>query len=176
MRDLYSEDAEIIAEQFAEPSIRSQILTVQADKDYQREYVKGAIIVASYQPRDYFGLAVTLKVSGTVIGMCSIYNVFPEGVDAEIGWNLGKEFSGKGYATETSKALLRIGFESNGVERISADCFVDNKAAISVLEKIGMSRYDSNLVSRWLRATKYNESNSVIRYGIWRNQWLDTVK
>lgn len=173
LRDLQDEDTEVIAEQFAEPLIRNQILAIQTDKNYNREWVRRAIIVAAYQPRDYFGLAITLKNTGTLIGSCSICNVLSEGIDAELGWNLGKEFWGKGYATETAKALLRIGFELSDVQRISADCFADNKAAIRVLEKLGMVRYDSNILLKWLRAMKYSESRPIIRYGIWRNQWLD---
>jgi [ribosomal protein S5]-alanine N-acetyltransferase len=172
IRDLREKDAEIIAEQFADPAIRNQILAHQADKDYNREYVKRGIIVASQQPRNYFALAVTLKDSGTMIGSCSIYKVYSESIDTELGWNFGKAFWGKGYATETTKALLRIGFELNVVNRISAECFADNQAAIRVLEKVGMTRYNSNTAFQWLRALRYHESRPIVRYGIWRHQWL----
>lgn len=168
LRDFREEDTETIVEQFAEPDIRNQILAIQADEDYTREYVIRSIIVADYQPRTYFALAITLKDVGTVIGSCSIYNVYPESIDSAIGWNLGKKFWGKGYATETSKALINFGFEEQKVSQISAECFADNQAAIRVLEKAGMNPC-SNIVSHWLRAIKYRENRPITKYCIWRS-------
>ena len=176
LRDLREEDTQIIISQFADPLIRNQILPHQADADYNREYVRRAIIVACQKPRDYFALAITLKDCKTVVGSCSIYKVFPESVDCELGWNLGKEFWRKGYATETTTALLKIGFEFNDVSRISADCFADNIAAIRVLEKAGMNSHSNNAVSKWLRTLKYRETRPIVKYDILRDQWFKIQK
>jgi RimJ/RimL family protein N-acetyltransferase len=59
-----------------------------------------------------------------------------------------------GYATETAKALLKLGFDTLGLHRISATCDVLNKASFNVLEKIGMKREghlkeDIYLRNRW---------------------------
>lgn len=137
LRDFLEEDTEIIVKQFAEPVIRSQILANQADESYTREYVRRSIIIADQEPRTYFALAVTLKDAATVIGSCSIYNVYPESIDCAIGWNLDKKFWGKGYATEISKILISFGFEVNDVSQISAECFANNRAAIRVWKKQG---------------------------------------
>ena len=175
LRDFLKEDTEIIVKQFAEPVIRNQILNNQADKNYTREYVRRSIIVADQQPRTYFALAVTLKNVETVIGSCSIYNVYPESVDCAIGWNFDKNFWGKGYATEISKVLISFGFEVYDVSLISAECFADNGAAMRVLEKSGMTLCDSDFISQWRRAMKYRETKSIIKYCIWGNQLIEKI-
>jgi RimJ/RimL family protein N-acetyltransferase len=58
----------------------------------------------------------------------------------EIGWRLGSEYWGKGYATEGAKAVLRYGFETMGLKEIVSFTVPANLRSIRVMEKIGMKR------------------------------------
>ena len=51
----------------------------------------------------------------------------------------GHECRGNGYVTEAARELLHIGFMLNEVSEIYADCFVENRASIRIMEKIGMT-------------------------------------
>lgn len=60
-----------------------------------------------------------------------------------IGYGIHPDYQNNGFATEAINGLKEWAFASNQVEKIVAECFKDNIASISVLEKIGMSRTSS---------------------------------
>src|SRR5581483_4261772 len=47
---------------------------------------------------------------------------------AELGYWIGVPFWGRGYATEAARAMLRLGFEENGLHKIFAHVFTRNPA------------------------------------------------
>ena len=57
----------------------------------------------------------------------------------EIGWRLGAEHWGQGYATEGARAALAVGFESLGIEEIVSFTVPANLPSRRVMEKIGMT-------------------------------------
>lgn len=81
------------------------------------------------------------------------------GSQAELGWVLDPEHTGRGYATEAVRALLRVCFEDLGVRRVVASCFLDNEASWRLMERVGMRR------ETWARA------ESLHRNG----RWLDSL-
>jgi RimJ/RimL family protein N-acetyltransferase len=107
-----------------------------------------------------------------VIGSCSITDVYPQSIEASLGWHFGSQFWGKGYATEAALAQLFIGFKLKKVASIYADCFADNKASIRVMEKIGMTPFLNIDFFNKMRALSYGENNRTVRYHISRHQWL----
>jgi RimJ/RimL family protein N-acetyltransferase len=62
------------------------------------------------------------------------------GVQAELGWVLDPGHSGRGYATEAVRELIRICFEDLGLRRVTAGCFADNTASWRLMERVGMRR------------------------------------
>ncbi len=60
------------------------------------------------------------------------------GVQAELGWSLRPEETGKGYATEAVEAALRICFVDMGLRRVTASCFASNTASYRLMERVGM--------------------------------------
>lgn len=64
----------------------------------------------------------------------------PDNTDRiEIGYRLKKEFWGKGFASEGSRALLEKGFQEFKIPEIFAMAMKDNRASWNVMEKLGMS-------------------------------------
>lgn len=63
-----------------------------------------------------------------------------QGVEAELGWTLRPEETGKGYATEAVEATLRICFDELGLRRVTATCFAANTASYRLMERVGMRR------------------------------------
>ena len=72
-----------------------------------------------FMSRDYgAGLgfwAAEEKTSGRVVGAILLKNL-PEAEEIEVGWHLGQEHWGKGFATEGAKAAIAHGFETVGLE------------------------------------------------------------
>jgi RimJ/RimL family protein N-acetyltransferase len=94
-------------------------------------------------------LLLVVERSGAVIGdlMVKISDAWAagdqaqaEGVQAELGWSLRPEETGKGYATEAVEEVLRICFDDLGLRRVTASCFVANTASSRLMERVGMRR------------------------------------
>lgn len=60
------------------------------------------------------------------------------GADAELGYRLRRSSWGKGYATESARALIGLVFAAPGIERVFATAFEENLASRRVMEKLGM--------------------------------------
>jgi RimJ/RimL family protein N-acetyltransferase len=63
-----------------------------------------------------------------------------QGVQAELGWSIRPEETGKGYATEAVEAAIRICFEELGLRRVFASCFAANAPSYRLMERVGMRR------------------------------------
>jgi RimJ/RimL family protein N-acetyltransferase len=79
---------------------------------------------------------ITEKADGRFMGHCMLR--YREALnDHELGYALGKVFWGKGYATETARAVARYGFEQANLERIFAVVIPENVPSSRVLEHLG---------------------------------------
>jgi RimJ/RimL family protein N-acetyltransferase len=58
----------------------------------------------------------------------------------EIGWRLGAEYWGRGYASEAALAALSFGFDVVGLDEIVAFTTEHNIRSRNVMERIGMTR------------------------------------
>ena len=83
--------------------------------------------------------AIRLKETGRLIGILSLFDE-KDGA-CEIGYGIGSDFWGHGYATEAVGRFLRYLFEERGFRSVYASCFPENGASSRVMEKCGM-RYD----------------------------------
>lgn len=87
--------------------------------------------------------AAELKETGELIGFIGLNYIdwsahFTPAV--EVGWRLGSQFWGNGYATEGAKAALAFGFNTIGLDEIVSFTVPMNKRSIRVMEKIGLQR------------------------------------
>ncbi|SEE14144.1 GNAT family N-acetyltransferase [Streptomyces sp. TLI_105] len=89
-----------------------------------------------------FGLfAVELLGSGELIGFAglSVPEFLPEVLPAvEIGWRLGRQFWGQGYASEAAHAVLEFALQDRGLDRVVAIAHIGNEASVNVIGKLGM--------------------------------------
>lgn len=89
---------------------------------------------------DKIFLAVERIDSPEMIGEVSLILRDLDARQAELGYILHPDAHGSGYATEASRALLRLGFEMAGMHRIFARCDARNVASARVMERLGMRR------------------------------------
>ena len=115
---------------------------------------------------------IVLKDSLQVIGNCSLTSPIIGSRQSQIGWHLSHAYRGQGLITETATCLLELGFQEHRVEAIRADSFPDNRASLRVMEKIGMQKTQSGFLMRWVRAIKYGERRTIVRYQIKKQDWL----
>lgn len=79
----------------------------------------------------------------------------------EIGYHIGKKYTGNGYATEAVKAFLPIIAEQAGISEVYGICLVENKASIAVMRKCGF-------VNLFRGIDKYQGVDKEIVKNIWK--------
>lgn len=91
--------------------------------------------------------AACLKQTGELMGFVGLhYTDFFAKFDShfapavEVGWRLGSQYWGKGYATEGAKAALDYGFKDCALQEIVSFTVPANVRSIRVMEKIGLKR------------------------------------
>lgn len=87
-----------------------------------------------------YNFAIALNSSGKVIGSCSLWIKSEAHRHGGLGYILNKQFWRKGFGTELTSALLKLGFEDLKLHKISATCFQDNQASKKLLEKVGFKQ------------------------------------
>lgn len=91
-------------------------------------------------------LAVTLKETGTIVGMVAVGNKEEVDNEIEIAYFISEEHSGKGYTTEAAKAMLQWAFEHLGMEYIIAIVETDNSSSRRVVEKCGFEKLEKRMI------------------------------
>jgi [ribosomal protein S5]-alanine N-acetyltransferase len=115
---------------------------------------------------DKLWLAITLRADKLQIGGIGL-RMEPQHKHAELGYWLGPDYWGKGYATEAAREILRYGFEDLRLHRIFATHFKHNPASGRILKKIGM-RYEGCQREHLLKWGDFVDSEM---YGILRREW-----
>lgn len=129
------------------------------------------VIIDAYQRQNEYIWAVVPNDVGEVIGMVALMGKTAE-IDEcyELVYMIGKNFWGKGYVTEATRAMLHYGFEQVGVNRIEANHATVNPASGAVMKKIGLkfegrmpqkSRVTAGLVD-------------ILWYGLTRDEYMGT--
>ena len=93
--------------------------------------------------RGYTLWAACLKETGELMGFIGLNYTDWEShftPAVEVGWRLGSQFWGKGYATEGAKASLDYGFKKCGLKEIVSFTVPANVRSLRVMEKIGLKR------------------------------------
>jgi RimJ/RimL family protein N-acetyltransferase len=57
----------------------------------------------------------------------------------ELGFWLGEEFWGRGFATEAARAVVTYGFTAGNLEAMTSANFIDNPASARILTKLGFT-------------------------------------
>jgi RimJ/RimL family protein N-acetyltransferase len=86
---------------------------------------------------------------------------------AELGYWLGANTWGHGYATEAGEALVAFGFGAMRLQRIYAQVIAGNDASCRVLDKLGMS----NEGIRRAHIRKGKRLHDVVMFGLLRDEW-----
>jgi ribosomal-protein-alanine N-acetyltransferase len=75
-----------------------------------------------------------------LVGRCGVAVLEIDGVhEREIGFVLGREHWGRGYATEAAAAMRDHAFGALGLTRLASPIHPDNEASKRVAAKIGMT-------------------------------------
>jgi RimJ/RimL family protein N-acetyltransferase len=80
------------------------------------------------------------QASGDFVGYGGIKHAIVEGHDEiELAYAIRSDYWGKGFATEISRAALKLGFDTMHLDRIVAFTLPHNKASRGVMENCGFT-------------------------------------
>lgn len=96
--------------------------------------------IREFREHGYGCWAIELADSGELIGACGLdRGKYEDGelYSLEIYYRLGREFWGKGLATEAVSEVVRYAFEELGVSKVVAHADKENDLSIALLARIG---------------------------------------
>jgi len=129
-------------------------------------------ILAGYRRHPGFGTwAAVERSGGAFVGWFGFHPVDGRPPDeVELGYRLRRQFWGRGYATEGSHALIRLGFTELGVRRVFATTMTVNAASRRVMEKLGL-RFVRTFFEEWPEYIDGAEHGDV-EYELLCSSWL----
>ena len=86
---------------------------------------------------------VERRADGAVLGLCGLKpgaDDTPIAGEVEIGWQLGREHWGQGYAREAAQASLDWAWANTDARQVVAITVPQNAASWRLMERIGMTR------------------------------------
>lgn len=139
----YSDDDSMLRNWIADEKIQSMYSEpVYSTKEEVKELLDKYI--GSYERPDYYRWAVIEKASGECIGQIAYFLVDSKNHFAEIEYCIGAEFQCRGYATESTKAVIAFGFDRINLHKVQICTKTINKPSRRVIEKCGFT-YEGTL-------------------------------
>ncbi len=125
----------------SDPEVMKYSLNGVYDEVATRKFIEWCM--ECYSSHDFGPWALVAKGTLKLIGFCGIY---PELVgkveEIGLGYRLGREHWGKGFATESSKAVIKYAFTQTRAKSIVMLIEQEHTASIRVAEKTGFSGFD----------------------------------
>jgi [ribosomal protein S5]-alanine N-acetyltransferase len=124
----------------------SRYITWEAHKseDDSLEFINRIIKLDYNNPQTgHWTWGLELRATGRLIGTFVVFGEIQHRC-MEIGYVIDDLYWGQGLVPEAASAVIRLGFEQLGLNRIQASHIIGNDASGRVLEKVGMT-YEGTL-------------------------------
>jgi ribosomal-protein-alanine N-acetyltransferase len=125
-------------------------------------------IIGKYDSGEPSDWAITLKESGKVIGSIGIVRHDTKSRYCEMGYVLAVPFWGKGLMTEALQRICRFLFDECSMNRIEAECCIENPSSAKVMEKCGFVFEGVLREKIWIKDRFWN----LKMYSLLRTDWL----
>jgi len=102
------------------------------------------------------------KNTSALIGTLCLWHFAEDGKSADIGYELKKEFQGKGYMSEAVEALLRTAFTHMNVEILYAETHQANIPSLKLLQRNGFTDISDSA----------NTKAPMLRFALTHTQWI----
>lgn len=120
-----------------------------------------------FAAKTLFQWGIARREDGGIIGTTTIFQIDHEHRRGEIGFAIGRDHWGHGYASEAVTLLIRFAFEQLDLHRLEADPDPQNLGSIRVLERQGFKR-EGLLRERYFLD---GEPQDAEYYGLLRREW-----
>ncbi len=111
-------------------------------REYSADFIRRHRRYAREHETGIWAVALPATAAGDrsrLIGTCGLVPCDLHGVaEIEFGYMLGRDYWGRGYATEVARALVDYAFTVLGLQRVIAMTHPDNRASARVIVKAGL--------------------------------------
>ena len=138
LRPYTMDDAERLTELLQDPEIHRWTASIPFPYtiDHAREFISQRVSDESNDSS--FVWAITGRDDGQLMGAMGLHDVLSDQGRAELGYWLGADYRGNGYATEAARRVISWCFEVGEFHRIQATHFPGNQGSAGVMRNIGM--------------------------------------
>jgi RimJ/RimL family protein N-acetyltransferase len=167
IREYTPDDIDLIHQYTAE----QQGIFFHENPDLSRKDVEDwldALLRLAKEPTRYrHQFAVELLETGTLIGSARVHIDVPDDRQGSVGYAYPRAYWGRGYGTESARAMLDFGFDELGLHRIEATIEPDNLGSVRVAEKLGM-RLEGHMKERFHTPAGWRDS---LLYATTEDEW-----
>jgi RimJ/RimL family protein N-acetyltransferase len=169
VRRFRREDAADVVAFAGDPPVAAEIHNVPwQDPVKLLEYIEIQQGLALFAAQTCVDLAIERKSDRKAIGLLSfVSNGQRQG---EIGWALGVEHRGSGYATEAVRGLISFAFEICGYHRVFAGTILTNEPSWKLMERVGM-RKEAHFREAHVPAGPGGPWIDTVRYAVLASEW-----
>lgn len=155
LRKISSKDAETLFKYWSDPEV-TKYLNVTTFKNIEQAFSLIRLLNGLYRKKEGIRWGIVTKKDNEIIGTCGFNNWIKKSSRGEIGYELGRKYWGKGYATEAVREILKYGFKNMNLNRIEAFTVPQASASINLLEKLG-----------------FKKEGMLREYGYWNGKYWD---
>jgi RimJ/RimL family protein N-acetyltransferase len=168
LRKIVVDDAEDMFEYGRDPEVTRYLMwEPHRTIDDSIEFIRW--VMRQYEAGEVAPWGLELKDTGKFIGTVGFVEWNLRHSRAEIGYSLARPFWGLGLMTEAARAVIDFGFGTMGLNRVEANCFIENARSARVMEKCGMT-FEGVLRQYLFVKGQYED---VKMYSILRREWAE---
>lgn len=138
LRELVPDDAADLFVWRSDPEVQKY------NSEPMRDVSEAAALIselrAEYAAHRVIHWAVALADDARAIGLFGFNSWEPFHHRAEVGYDLRRDYWGRGIATQALGAILRFGFTRMQLNRIEAQTIADNHGSVRLLQRLGFQR------------------------------------
>ncbi len=132
LRPVFPEDWRGVYRGIADESIVRNL--ARAPWPYREDHARQFCAMAHAERRKRFVVTLPSDVGAPIVGMIGFEQL--DGSGQELGYWIGKDWQGRGFATEAVRGVIEIA-RAIGIDSLEAGHFIDNPASGRVLRKAG---------------------------------------
>ena len=169
LRKILLEDAESLFQYWSDPEV-TKYLNVNTFTNMKQAYSMIRLLNSLYKRDVGIRWVMTIKKDNMVIGTCGYNNWIKRSSRGEIGYELGREYWGNGYATEAIEEIIKYGFKKMNLNRIEAFTVPEAISSIKLLEKFGFKKEGLLKEYGYWNGKVWDENI----YALLKNNWIKT--
>ncbi|WP_084037369.1 GNAT family N-acetyltransferase [Haloechinothrix halophila] len=171
LRPFTHDDAPAFADMQARPDVTRYLMHEPRDEQASRQALERNRGLRFEADGDRLALAGTDKTSGGFVGEFMLVLQSREHRGGEVGYVIHPDHQGKGYATEGTREMLRLGFDTLGLHRIVGRLDARNDASAAVLRKLGM-RHEARFMRNEFVKGEWTDEDV---YALLADEWRDAA-